>query len=189
MKEHNRMKSWRRLSIWAILVLVMFSYAWASAETREQREIQMAEKSILGSIAVGATPKGRDLCTTDALACVGANGAELALALIGARGTPPSVEALVRLLRFRMDGALGEDYDCYVLKRGVLSKTYLKRANAEELEKECRSEVAHLVANDRQSFEGLDAGAVCSSPDQIREHIQQLVSAIGAGRRCSAEDF
>ena len=183
------MRLWRKLTFCIIAFFFVTSLISVFAETREQREVEMAEKSILGSIAVFATPAGHDLCAKVPIACVGANRAELALALIGARETPISGAALLRLLRFRMDGALSEDYECYVLKHSAHSKIYLKQLKPVELERKCRSEVALLVANDKQSFEGLDSGAVCASQDQIRRRIEELSEAIRAGRHCAAGDF
>jgi Immunity protein 57 len=183
------MKSWLTLAACGAVLLLEASHAVFSAETREQRELAMAEKSIMGELAVSASPKGRALCTNDPLACVGANKAELGLALIGARGTSTSVAVLVRLMRFHMDGALSEDYDCYLLKYGGLSRTYLKRLKPAELEKECQSDLTELMANDRQSFAGIDSRGVCSSQEQIRQRINEAVSAIDAGRHCKDEDF
>lgn len=179
----------RRLTLCAVaFVLISFQGA-ASAGSREQREVEMAGKSILSSIAVSASPQGRGLCSKVPLACVGANKAELGLALIGARKTPVSVQALVRLLRFRMDGSLAEDYECYVLKDSPLSETYLKQTKPADLERRCRSEVDEFVANDRQSLDGLDPETVCSSQDQIRRRMERLLVAVRAGRHCSESDF
>lgn len=183
------MKFWFMLAICGIVLSLDLSQVAFTADTREQRELAMADKSILGELAVSASPRGRALCISDPLACVGGNKAELGLALIGARGTSTSVAALVRLVRFHMDGVLGEDCDCYLLKYGRLSRTYLKQMKPEDLEKECRSDVTKLIANDTQSFAGLDAGGICSSQDQIRQRIKEIVSAIDAGRHCAAEDF
>jgi hypothetical protein len=129
------MKFWRRLTLCVITFLLISSLLSANTETREQREVEMAEKSILASIAISSSPQGRDLCTRTPLACLGANRAELALALIGARQTPISVAALLRLLRFRTDGVLSEDYECYVLKHSALSRTSLKQMKPQELER------------------------------------------------------
>jgi hypothetical protein len=40
-----------------VLMLVTFVCGVALAQTREQREIEMADRSILASISVGASPK------------------------------------------------------------------------------------------------------------------------------------
>ena len=143
-ERHEYMRLWRKLTFCIIAFFFVTSLISVFAETREQREVEMAEKSILGSIAVFATPAGHDLCAKVPIACVGANRAELALALIGARETRISGAALLRLLRFRMDGALSEDYECYVLKHSAHSKIYLKQLKPVELERKCRSEVALL---------------------------------------------
>jgi hypothetical protein len=164
--------------------LLIFGQALASLETREQRELRMAEKSVLASIAVFMSPKGHDLCSKEPLACVGSDKAELGLALIGARKSPESLNSLIGLLRLKMDGALAEDYECYVLKYGALSKAALKQANVEKLREHCRSEVTQLINN-----EGLDAGLVCSDEQSIRRHVANLIAAIDAGRKCADDQF
>src|ERR1700693_336682 len=93
------MKVWRNLSLYTLMLFLLSLDVPSRAQTREQREIVMAEKSILSSITVSASPKGQFLCTSNPLACLGADKAELGLALIGARGTSVSLAALARLVR------------------------------------------------------------------------------------------
>ena len=161
----------------------------AMAETREQRELKMAEKSVLSSIAVFGSPKGRELCAREPLACAGADKAELGLALIGARNSGPSVYVLVHLLRFRMDGSLSEDFECYVLKHAAQARPYLKQVKPGEIAKLCQSEVQQLIANDPKSFAGLDTNSVCADEQSIQKRSKELVRAIDAGSKCPQEQF
>jgi hypothetical protein len=160
-----------------------------SAEDREGRELRMAERSILGSLAVHRTPKGRSLCVTDPLACVGADRAELGLALIGSRRSPKSTESLIGLLRYSFDGALAEDFPCYVLQAGKPAEALLKKIDPDELVKQCRSEVAQVVRGRESAFEGLQESAVCADSKSIREQTAELLKGIQRGQRCDSGDF
>jgi hypothetical protein len=75
----------------------------------------MADQAILSSLVVSHSPEGQKLCKQNKLACVGPAREEVALALIGARHTKSSRKALLQILAYRLDGAVGEDFNCYVL--------------------------------------------------------------------------
>jgi Immunity protein 57 len=148
----------------------------STTETREQREIKLAESSILGSLL--AVQPG-DL---------GGTQAELGLALVGARQTRTSLSALVGLLRYRFDGSLSEDYRCYVFNSGRLIRPYLLAVRPVLLEHRCRQEVAEVVSG------GVPAPArpvetVCSDVDTIRTNIRELMRGIDKHVRCGPEDF
>lgn len=167
--------------------------AWGSgdpgAPTREQRELKMADDSVMASLAVSASPKGRYLCAENRTACLGGDKAELGLALIGARSTGPSLAALADIARYRADGSLSEDYECYVLQKGKMIDGYLLKVKPSQLAERCNSELEKLVAVDQQWFEGLKPSAVCADEESIKAKIQGLRDAIRAGRKCSAGDF
>jgi Immunity protein 57 len=178
-----------KAAICFLIPILLFSQTVASTENREQREMKMAEKSILSSIAVFKSPKGQNLCVREPLACAGADKAELALALIGARNSSLSVQTLIRLLRFRMDGVLSEDFECYVLKHAVLARTQLKALRPEDLVKHCHSEIQQLLTNDATSFQGLETASVCDDERSIQQRSKELIRAIDAGRKCDRDQF
>jgi hypothetical protein len=183
-------RPFRRISLtFLFLALLAWSAAEVSAPTREQRELKMADDSIMASLAVAASPKGRYLCAESRTACLGGDKAELGLALIGARSTRWSLAALADVVRYRADGSLSEDYECYVLQKGKFIDDYLAQARPSQLAERCSSELKKVVAVDKQWFEGLNPGAVCADEEAIRAKIQSLRDTIRTGRKCSPGDF
>lgn len=162
--------------------------AGSAVETREVREIKMAEQSILASLAVSMSPKGRHLCTDDDLACLGADKAELGLALIGARRTPASLRSLAAVMRFTLDGSLGEDYPCYVMQKGPSIRPFLLALKPAQMQKQCFSELSSLTKNIK-SLEGLNPDSVCSSPQSMKAQIQEFLQAIARRTQCDPGDF
>lgn len=160
----------------------------STLETREVRELRMAEQSILASLSVGTSPKGRYLCTDNELACLGGDKAELGLALIGARNTSASLKSLAGVMRFSLDGSLGEDYPCYVLGKGRSVRPYLASLKPAELETQCRSEFEHL-AKTTKSLEGVKPESICADAQSIKNRTQDLLQAIDKGKKCSVGDF
>src|SRR5258708_34708307 len=92
----------------------------AQTEPRELRELRMADQAILSSLVLSHSTDGRRLCKENKLACIGPAKEEIAIALIGARHTRRSRESLVRLLAYKLDGSVGEDYNCDVLNSAPL---------------------------------------------------------------------
>jgi len=176
-----------------LVLLYAVILAWGAEQSatpgREQRELKMADDSIRSSLAVSRSPKGRYLCSEKRIACLGADKAELGLALVGARSTKSSLATLADLARYRLDASLSEDYQCYVLQKGRLIEPYLLRAKSSALEERCKSEMEKTISADKQSLEGLTPSAVCADEQSIKTRITQLVGAIHEGRKCASEDF
>lgn len=177
-----------------LLVLLMLVTLCAGSgsepESREQRELRMADGSIVAALMISRTPRGHNLCDETRFANLGADKAEVGLALIGARKTKLSIAALAALLRYRFDGVLSEDYTCYVLERGKMAKDALVTLKVDKLEKQCQSEVDHFARGERDNwFEGLKTGSVCSDSAYIEGKKQELVDAIDKGKKCSLQDF
>jgi hypothetical protein len=171
------------------LTLIALATGESNTPTREQRELKMADDSIMASLAVSASPKGRYICAENRVACLGGDKAELGLALIGARSTPFSLAALADVVRYRTDAGLSEDYECYVLQKGKPMETYLLEAQAVVLAARCNAELQKMVAVDKQWFEGLKTDSVCADEQSIKMKILSLRATIRAGRKCSAGDF
>jgi hypothetical protein len=190
---NNSFEAMMKLRPIFLALLCTVILAWAAEEsatpTREQRELKMADDSIRASLAVSASPKGRYLCSENRIACLGADKAELGLALIGSRSTKASLTALADLARYRMDASLAEDYQCYVLQKGRSIETYILRAKPSALSERCNSELEKMMTLDRQSLEGLKPSAVCADEQFMKIRIKKLVDAIHDGRKCASEDF
>src|SRR5438445_10678058 len=85
------------------VALLAWSTEASKTPTREQRELKMADDSIMAALAVSRRPTGRYLCAENRVACLGGDKAELGLALIGARSTRASLAALADVVRYRTD--------------------------------------------------------------------------------------
>lgn len=157
--------------------------AHARKDNSEIEDITMAEQGLLASLAVQSSPKGRSLCFQNAVACVGPDRAEMALALIAARNSRRSLLALARLVRFKLDGANGEDYDGYVVAKGAAIEKVLASLSPEKLHEQCSQEFGKLADSYRSALEGAHETAVCDDTNSINEHVQELLSALhnGAG--------
>jgi hypothetical protein len=129
------------------------------------------------------------LCKENKLACIGPTKEEIAIALIGARQTKRSREALLRLLAYNLDGSVGEGYNCYVLNSGRLMKLELLSARSEKLANSCEERVNNTVTELNRTFPGFESAGICSTPVQIKARIRQFSGAIDRGERCSGEDF
>ncbi|MGE5113323.1 MAG: Imm57 family immunity protein [Acidobacteriaceae bacterium] len=176
------------LTIVAIMVLLI-SGGEAQSNSRQHRELKMADQAILASLAVSRAPAGKKLCAEQELACVGPDKAELGLDLIGARATKESRLALVNLLAYRLDGSIAEDYRCYVFKAGPPMKRQLLEANSAKLHMRCLEELQKLTRSRSSSFAGLDESAVCADPDKIKMKRKELLEGLNKGVQCGTEDF
>src|SRR5437762_4511082 len=128
-------------SITFLVVLAFCCTFSAQTETREFRELKMADQAILSSLVVSHSTEGRQLCRLNMLACFGPAKEEIAIALIGARRTKTFRHALVKLLAYNLDGALGEDFNCYVLNSGPLIKDELLSVDSSKLVDSCHHNV------------------------------------------------
>lgn len=102
-------------------------------------DIEMVEHSILASLVVHKSSESKSLCSQTPYACVGADGAELGLALIGGSRSAAAPRHLVELSRFRMDGALSEDYRCYLAAHGNSTVQAASKLDAKKLAGQCMS--------------------------------------------------
>ena len=174
----------------AIAAVPSISQNTNATPSREEREVKTAEQAIVASMVVSRSPKGRYRCTQDPLACVGPNQAELGLALLGARASRASLAGLASVSRYQLDGALAEDYHCYVLRDGNRIKPYFASINPDVLSQECQNEVSRFSTGERkEALEGLKVEDICRDPATIKRSIQELTSSIDRGAKCSSEDF
>ena len=164
--------------------LLGFAQSATSSETPEVRDIEMANETILTSLAVDASPKGRSLCFDNKVACLGPVPVQLGLSLIASRQTPRSMTALVRLLRFRMEGANDESLDCEIVQKGRFVEKALRSLSAQELNQACHREFTELLEHHSAELQGLGENAVCLETDSIELRIKEDLDAIRHGRRC-----
>ncbi len=172
-----------------ILAMILVIIAAGQSNSRQERELRMADQAILASLAVSQSPAGKSLCLGNEIACVGPDKSELGLALIGARPTPESRSALTNLLAYRLDGSVSEDFQCYVLNAGPAIESDLRNVDPDRLRAHCSDELHKLIRSRRASFKGLDENAVCADPNRIRAKANELAGGVKRGIKCSADEF
>lgn len=105
---------------------------------------------------------------------------ELLLDALGIADTKQTRRGLARLTRYNLDGALAEQYDCWVLAHGKSILAELESLDADTLRKECETEAGD---------EKLDIDRVCAPSVGIRSRAKELIDAVKHDRRCEEGDF
>lgn len=174
------------------IIIILPAHASSSLKehtsSREDRELAMAENAILTSLMVAQNPTSRYLCTQNAFACIGPDKTELALALIASRSSSKSLSTLANVLRFRIDGGLSEDFECYTLNKGKKMTEYLRKLNTDKLAKKCKDDVSQVVNRNKGLFSETSI-EVCADPVRIKERVRDLLESIRSSTVCSNEDF
>ncbi|WP_156966240.1 Imm57 family immunity protein [Paraburkholderia bannensis] len=155
---------------------------------RDEREIRMAESALFWSRVATVSDYGQRACESNQFACSD-DRADLGLALIGAKKSIASIHALVSVSRFRMDGALSENYVCYILSKGRVVLSELKSMKAIDAKKECAAEFNSGVENNQHLFDGVSINQVCNSVKEISILRAELIAAIKSHQRCGDGDF
>lgn len=151
--------------------------------SREGSELLMGEQAILSSLLRAKTDVPRSPIME-----LGPDKAELGLALIGARNSSVSQVSLARLMRYQMDGALSEDYTCYVLGKGKNFIRTLQNINAKKLNMACRAEVQNLIVG-IGALTNFDADLICKNEGKIQKDIVEYAKELKKGAKCDPEDF
>jgi hypothetical protein len=174
-----------------IFLVVVFGFVQASSlccygkePSREEREVEMAEYSILSALAADSFVKTRYRCTQNEQACIGASPAELGLALLASKTSSTSNKKLIQLIRFRLDGGLATDYACYVVGKGKSIESVLKAQMPDKLQADCLEDVKRLTARTGKLFEGFNPVSVCRSSLQIAAQKSELLAALQQKTKC-----
>ncbi len=161
------------------------SIATAQTTTREERLIDHAEYCLVNDIIVSSLPAAENV----ARGHVTCRAGELGLAFIGEQSSQLSIEALAKLRRYTLDGALGESYTCYVLSKGDKVLALIKRQDLQSERKVCESEVAHRIGELGLAQKDVPIGAVCAAPADVSGWIRDMSAAVQAHRKCNSEDW
>lgn len=178
----------RTLFIVFFLVVSVLNHVVLADEStnRNDRETQMAERAILTSLVVAHNARSRFLCTESPYACLGVDQGEIGLALLGSQNKN---DMLANLLRFRLDGSLAEDFQCYVLKRGKRIVPTIKSLNSAKLHAVCTAEVSQFVKNNSSIIDADVSNSVCADESFIIEQKNELLKSLAEGKKCNSEDF
>jgi len=150
---------------------------------RMAADIRGAEYSVLSSLVFHRSSGSKYLCTQNAYACSGMDGGELGLALIGGSKSGIASQQLIDLIRFKLDGALGTDLQCYAAYRGNGLISLVDKADGKVLSARCSSELINFKKRSRAKFDvGLQD--ICRSPEEIELAKRELREAIKSGKDC-----
>lgn len=158
-----------------LLSFISFSAYAEKEKTRDQREIEMAENAVFWS-----------LVSKDASAD---NQAELGLIILGIKNSPRALKHLVKLMRYRIDAGLSENYTCYTLDKSKEILAYLKNVTPDELVKQCQLEFEIHKQHNPRLFEKIQPSDICSNQTQIKDRTQFLIEGILSEQHCVTEDF
>lgn len=164
-------------SFWGIVLSALASRGLAANPLNglEQRNIEMANHAIVASLVVAASEKGRYLCSEAPLSCLGADDGELALALLENIRSGDSDRAIAELLRFRLDAAYEESYECTLANERKRLKTYLNAISPVVLHERCVGEVRKFLDRAKRYTGNVDVSRVCLTPKEIVAKRSNLV--------------
>ncbi|AXI03046.1 Imm57 family immunity protein [Aquirhabdus parva] len=174
------MKSMLFILLFITTQIVSANERLTSPQDRESREIQMAESAVLLSIMIPTNEEGRLYLDNTASA------GELGLALIAAKNSKASLNSLAKLLRYRLDGSLAEDYHCFIPKKGKRVIKYLKQINPTKLETQCLGEVNKLLTLHPSLLSGQSI-IKCTPEVEIKRQVKELIGSLDI--QCNSEDF
>ncbi len=178
------MNTTAQISCLILCVLLGSSVSARPLAERLAADIEMAEHSILASLVVHKSSESKSLCSQTPYACVGADGAELGLALIGGSRSAAAPRHLVELSRFRMDGALSEDYKCYLAAHGNSTVQAASKLDAKKLAGQCMSELAAFKRRAGTAKFDVAPENICSSVADIQRSLREAVRLANAGGEC-----
>ena len=173
--------------IFAIL-LSAYSVDASSASARNNREIAMAEDAIFWSLVASSGERNRNECARNFFACSD-DRADLGLALLGSKISTPANDALVSLIRYRLDGGLASNFSCFVLSKRSLGRVALVRIRPSALRERCVTERARALSSHPELMSDVDPNAICAEIEEIEAHRQQLLVHLNKRQTCASGDF
>ncbi len=162
---------------------LVFPVTVMSDGDREAREVRFAEDSLLWGLIASQSQEGLAACQTESVSCC-PERTDLALMVLANKRSPAALAALAALVRFQLDGAVAEDFDCYLLAKGKPLLKHLRAVKPAELAARCEREVKEKKAAMKDRIADVQPSGVCEGKQRIEARIKEISSAISAGRRC-----
>lgn len=172
----------------ALLLALVSAFAMADDETREMREIKMADDAVFWALVASVSEEGRVACSQNALACSDDRG-ELGLAMLGGKKSPEALKAFASMLRYRLDASLSEDFTCYALGKGRSMSRELIGIKPSELRADCEQKFKKAEIASPGLLRNVDVNSICSTEARIREASNALTDGVKHGKRCALGDF
>lgn len=166
----------------SLLLVAIIASVCVAARADERSDLEAANAAIAADLIIRSSPSTRTRCVDTP--CLGPTQSELGLAVIAGRNTSASLKSLAELIRFRLDGGLGEDYSCVVAKKGRGLRKWLAEMNPTQVEKLCKKEYLSLTAAHSKSFPGSDSALICRSVDEIQAAQKETLEMLDSKRTC-----
>lgn len=171
-----------------LVMLSVCSLDVISASNRDTREITMAEDAVFWSLVASSGERNRNECAINSFACSDDRG-DLGLAFLGSKLSIEANDALIGLLRYRLDGAVASNFSCFVLsKKGIARKT-LVRIRPSALRERCVAERERTITNHPELMSDVDHNAICADTEEIEAKRRQLLAGLKKGKTCPSSNF
>lgn len=171
-----------------LVMLSVCSLDVISANNRDTREITMAEDAIFWCIVASSGERNRNECARNSFACSD-DRADLGLALLGSKVSIEANDALISLIRYRIDGGIASNFHCFVLSKKSMGRKALVRINPSALREKCVAERARVISNHPELMTDVDAHAICADVEEIDVQRRQLLVNLNRGETCPSSDF
>jgi hypothetical protein len=151
-----------------IFMLPAFSQTLKASIDNEIRVVKFAEQEVMIDLTLALSPS------------VHSNGEimELAIGLIGISKGDYGANALVNLLRLRLDGAGSEELSCQILTRGKPLLPRLERMNARAIAASCQTDFAQLKKRELAHVPDVTVEQVCRSEAAILSVQTDLIQSV-----------
>jgi hypothetical protein len=93
------------------------------------------------------------------------------------------LQALVGLVRFRLDGAYSEDYDDLLLSKGKGIEGFLSSLSPHALREQCAKEFSEFVRKSGSALGDTSEARVCRSEEHIQTDITNTLASIRGHQR------
>lgn len=157
--------------------------------SRQDRTILMAQQAVISSLMLSRNPASQHICSENDYACIGVDQGELGINILGNSHGKAWDQALVDLVRFRLDGSLGEDYSCFLLERGKSSLVLMQKMQVPKLSQECQNEVSLIKERNIGKFNDLKNEDICASETEIKDRAKDLIKSLVFQKKCVDENF
>jgi hypothetical protein len=176
--------SYRKLQLLFVGVVVCLLSNLGKASTFNERNIAMAEESILWALISSRSLSGKHACIENQISCAD-DRAILAITILGVSPSVMATKSLVGLLRYTIDADLGETHTCYLLSRGGSTNSFLRKIDPSQLMERCLHDVKLARMQRPLLLEGVSDDFICAGVDEISRRRDMLLKAMANKRRCS----
>lgn len=151
-----------------LFLLLLMPVSCLSAGNDNDYKAEFASKVFLNSLLTlnSSMPPFKD---QGRILSSAANAASLALQSLEANPSPKALYVLAELNMFNLDGALSEEQNCAVLRKGNKLLNIIKTLNPDSLNSQCKKKIKKYGVNNEN---------ICANADIINRRIREQVSAI-----------